>query len=111
MQEFSPRQMKMLERLFEAGFRPIAIPPYEKALCLRRGECAALLAPAENGGLSLLAAPTLLINGNLSVKLRKKGGDAFVWKKSEVAASPERLRELEEFRRELASILEEGTPQ
>jgi hypothetical protein len=111
MQEFSPRQMKILERLFEAGFRPIAIPPYEKALCLRRGECAALLAPAENGGLSLLAAPTLLIDGNLSVKLRKKGGDAFVWKKSEVAASPERLRELEEFRRELASILEEGTPQ
>ena len=111
MQEFTPPQMKTLERLFEAGFRPIAIPPYEKALCLRRGEYAALLAPAENAGLKLLANPTLLIDGNLSVKLRKKSGEVFVWKKSEVPASPERLTELEEFRRDLTSILEEGVPQ
>lgn len=107
MQEFGPQQMKILERLFAAGFRPIAIPPYEKALCIRKGEFAALLAPAENAGLTLLAPPTLLINGNLSVKVRKSGGDVFVWKKNEVAASPDRLRELEEFRRELTSILEE----
>jgi hypothetical protein len=105
MIELTRVQMEMLERLFAAGFRPIAIPPYENALCVRRGECAALLAPVANGGLRLLAAPTFLVDGNLSVRLKKKAGDVFVWKKTEVAASPERLRELESFRDELSEIL------
>jgi hypothetical protein len=105
MIELTRVQMEMLERLFAAGFRPIAIPPYENALCVHRGECAALLAPVANGGLRLLAAPTFLVNGNLSVRLKKKTGDVFVWKKTEVAASPERLKELETFREELGEIL------
>lgn len=111
MMEFTPLQMKTLERLFAAGFRPIAIPPYESALCVRRGECAALLAPVANGGLRLLAAPTYIVDGNLGVKLRRAAGDVFVWKKTEVAASPERLSELEGFRRDLTSILEEAVLQ
>ncbi|MGB8324422.1 MAG: hypothetical protein WCE52_15800 [Candidatus Acidiferrum sp.] len=106
MVELTRVQMEMLERLFAAGFRPIAIPPYENALCVHRGECAALLAPVVNGGLRLLAAPTFLVDGNLSVRLKKKTGDVFVWKKTEVAASPERLKELESFREELGEILE-----
>jgi len=47
--------MRVVERLFGAGFRPIAIPPYESALIMRKGECVALLGPVENGGLKLLA--------------------------------------------------------
>jgi hypothetical protein len=105
MIELTRMQMEMLERLFAAGFRPIAIPPYENALCVHRGECAALLAPVTNGGLRLLAAPTFLVDGNLSVRLKKKTGDLFVWKKTEVAASPERLKELQKFREELSEIL------
>jgi len=106
MAELTRVQMEMLERLFAAGFRPIAIPPYENALCVHRGECAALLAPVVNGGLRLLAAPTFLVDGNLSVRLKKKTGDVFVWKKAEVAATAERLKELETFREELGEILE-----
>ena len=104
MVELTPVQMQTLERLFEAGFRPIAIPPYESALCVRRGECAAVLSPIPNGGLKLLASPSYLIDGNLSVKLRRSSGDVFVWKKTELAATPERLQELESFRRELTEI-------
>ena len=104
--ELSERQMRVLERLFEAGFRPIAIPPYEQALCVHRGECAALLAPVENGGLRLLTPATILVQGNLSVRLKKPGGDVFVWKKTEVAATEERLKELGKFRQELEGILE-----
>ena len=100
--------MKVVERLLEAGFRPIAIPPYESALILRKGECVALLGPVENGGLKLLAPVTFLVEGNLSVRLKKGSGDVFVWKKKEVAATEERLRELEEFRGELVGILEVG---
>jgi hypothetical protein len=111
MLELTPQQMKTLERLFAAGFRPIAIPPYESALCLRRGECAALLAPVANAGMRLLAAPTYIVDGNLSVKLRRAKGDVFVWKKKEIEATPERLRELDAFRQELTSILEEAMSQ
>ena len=104
--ELTPGQMKVVERLFEVGFRPIAIPPYERALCMRKGECVALLEPVENGGLRLMAAPTFLVDGNLSVRLKKSSGDVFVWKKKEVQATEERLKELEEFRAELVGILE-----
>ena len=111
MPELTPQQMKIFERLFGAGFRPIAIPPYENALCVRRGECAAVLTPVPNGGLRMLAPATYIIDGNLGVKLKKSDREVFVWKKREVEATPERLKELEDFRRELTSILEEGTPQ
>jgi hypothetical protein len=111
MPELTPQQMKTLERLFAAGFRPIAIPPYESALCVRRGECAALLAPVANAGLRLLAAPTYIVDGNLSVKLKRGKGEVFVWKNREIEATPERLRELEAFRHELTSILEEAARQ
>jgi hypothetical protein len=106
MLELSPQQIAVLERAVAAGFRPIALPPYESALCLRRGECAAVLTAAPNGGLRLLAPPTYLVDGNLSVKLRRPKGEVFVWKKKEVEATPERLAELGRFRQELAEILE-----
>jgi hypothetical protein len=111
MPELTPQQMKTLERLFAAGFRPIAIPPYESALCIHRGECAAALTPVPNGGLRLLAPATYIIDGNLGVKLKKGKRDVFVWKKKEIEATPERLKELEAFRQELTSILDEGAPQ
>src|SRR5271157_2104532 len=98
MVELTQLQMQTLERLFMAGFRPIAIPPYENALCVRRGECAAVLAPVANAGLRLLAPATVMVDGNLSVRLKKPAGDVFVWKKTEVAATAERLKELEAFR-------------
>ena len=109
--ELTPHQMKVVERLFAAGFRPAIIPPYEKAICMRRGECAAVLSPVENGGLRLMAPPSYVIDGNFGVKLKRDTGDVFVWKQKELAATPERVRELEAFRQELSSILEERPPQ
>ena len=111
MVEFTPQQMEVLERLFAAGFRPIAIPPYESALCVRRGECAAVLSPIPNGGLKLLASPSYLVGGNLSVRLKRNAGEVFVWKKTDLPATPERLQELELFRRELSDVLESGQTQ
>jgi hypothetical protein len=106
MVELTPQQMQTMERLFEAGFRPIAIPPYESALCIKKGDCAAVLAAVPNGGLKMLAPPSYLVGGNLSVKLKRGSGEVFVWKKKEVEATPEKLRELESFRRELSEILD-----
>jgi hypothetical protein len=106
MQELTPRQMEIIERLIAKGFRPIAIPPYESALCMQKGECAAILAPIPEAGLKLLAPPSYLVEGNLSVKLKRSSGEVFVWKKKEVKATPERLKELESFRQELTELLD-----
>jgi hypothetical protein len=106
MLELSPLQMQVMERLFAAGFRPIAIPPYESALCMRKGGCAAVLAPVPNGGLRLLAPPSYLVEGNLSVKLKRGSGEVFVWKKKEVEATREKLQELDSFRVEITEILD-----
>ena len=106
MVELTPRQMQTLERLLEAGFRPVAIPPYERALCLKRGNCAAVLAPVPNGGLQVLAPPSYLVAGNLGVKVKRGPGEVFVWKKNEVDATPGRLEELARFGQELVDILD-----
>jgi hypothetical protein len=106
MLELSPLQMQVMERLFAAGFRPIAIPPYESALCMRKGNCAAVLAPVPNAGIRLLAPPSYLVEGNLGVKLKRGSDEVFVWKKKEVEATLERLEELDSFRQELTEILD-----
>lgn len=106
MIEFSPQQIKTIERLFAAGFQHVVIPPYENALCMRKGECVAIVTPVVNGGLKLLAPPTYLVDGNFSVHLKRPSGDVFVWKKTEISATPARVAALECFRRELQEILE-----
>ena len=111
MVELTPQQMEVIERLVAAGFRPIAIPPYESALCMRKGECVAVLAPVPNGGLKFLAPATYLVSGNLSVKLKRGAAEVFVWKKNELSATPERLKELAAFAKELTEILEAGPQQ
>jgi hypothetical protein len=104
--ELSPQQLSTLERLVGAGFRPISIPPYESALCMRKGECAVALAPVPNGGLKVLAPASYLVQGNFGVKLKRGSGEVFVWKKAEIPVTQERMRELDAFRRELVEILE-----
>ena len=98
-------------RLIEAGFRPIAIPPYENAFCMKKGNCVAALAPAPNGGLKLLAPASYLVDGNFSVKLKRREREVFVWKGKEIEATPERLNELKTFREELQQILESALTQ
>lgn len=110
MLEFTPQQMQVLERLVAARLRPIAIPPYESAMCMYRGQCAVVLAQVQNGGLKVIAPPSVLIDGHFAVRLKRAEGDVFVWKQTEVAATPERLEELDRFRRELHEILELPAP-
>ncbi len=109
--DLTERQMQVMKRLFEAGFRPIAIPPYESALCLRRGDCVAVLAPVDGGGFKILAPASFLVGGKFGVRLKRAGREGFVFKGQELEATPERLRELEEFQQSLAEILAEGVPQ
>ncbi len=59
-----------------------------------------------NAGLVVRAPASYLVDGNVGVKLARDNGEFFVWKKTEIPATPERLRELDAFRRELREILE-----
>jgi hypothetical protein len=104
--ELTQRQMQIVERLVGAGFQPMEIGPFQRGLCMRKGECVALLGPVANGGLQLLVPVTFLIEGNLSVKIKRENGEVFVWKGKELEATAERSRELEGFRNELVGILE-----
>jgi len=65
-----------------------------------------VLAAVPNGGIRLLAPPSYLVDGNLSVRLKRGRSEVFVWKKREVEATPEKLGELESFRRELTELLD-----
>ena len=70
--ELLPRQTSKLEPLVAAGFRPIAIPPYESALCMRNGECAVVLAPVSNCGLNILTPASYLVDGNFGAAEARK---------------------------------------
>lgn len=97
--------------MFEAGFRPIAIPLYENKLCITRGQCVAVLSPAEPTKLRLVAPASFLVEGNISVRLKRGTGEVFVWKKKEIPATAERLAELELFGTKLTELLERASIQ
>ena len=105
MLELSPNQIRILENLAKHGFAIVAFPLYASAAGARKGNCAALLTPIPNGGMRLLGDPCWLVNGNLSVRIRKNSMEWFVWKKQEVEATPDRLAEVAEFRSELEELL------
>jgi len=103
--ELSPKQIRILENIAKHGFAIVAFPLYASAAGVRNGNCAALLAPIPNGGMRLVSEPCWLLNGNLSVRIRKNNIEWFVWKKQEVEATPDRLAEVAEFRSELEDLL------
>jgi hypothetical protein len=105
MLELTEKQIAILGRLCERGFALVAFPLYASHVGVRRGECAALLAPVTGGGLRVFGDPFILVTGNPAVRVRREGREVFVWKGSEVPATPERNAELAAFADALAEAL------
>jgi hypothetical protein len=105
MQELTPAQFSVLERLAARGFTIVAFPLYASAIGVRRGSFAVLLVPIEGGGLRILGDPCYLIDGNLSVRVSRKGRSMFVWKSREIEATPELLTELSRFTADVSGLL------
>jgi hypothetical protein len=104
--ELSPQQLAILQRLHSGGFEIVAFPMYANYVGTRRGNCAALLAPASaSGGFGIFGAPAYLIGGNFSVRVRRDGREFFVWKKESLDVTPGRLAELDAFAAELSQAL------
>ena len=106
MNEFSPQQIGILERLIAKEFVLVAFPLYANAVGVRKGSCAALLDPIANGGFRVFGEPCVLLEGNLTVRITEKGKMWFVWKKQRLEATAARLLELEKFVAELDLLLE-----
>ena len=105
MVELTPEQVALLEQLVAQGFQVVAFPLYASAVGVQKGNCAALLAPAEGGLLCLLGEPSYLLEGNLSVRVNRGRRQWFVWKKKQLEVTPERQTELECFAEGLARAL------
>jgi hypothetical protein len=103
--ELTREQGEILERLHGQGFQIVAFPMYANYLGVRKGNCAALLAPVASDGFILFGAPTCLIGENLTARVRHEDGEYFVWKKDRLPATPERIAELERFSAELTNVL------
>ena len=106
MNEFSPQQMEILQRLIAKEFVLVAFPLYANAVGVRKDHCAALLDPVPNGGFNILGEPCMLLEGNLTVRIKEKGKTWFVWKKQRVEATADRISELEKFVTDLKLLLE-----
>ena len=103
--ELTPAQINTLERLHSRGLEIVAFPMYESVIGVRKGNCAALLAPAGPNVFAIQGQPTYLIGGNLSARVNRSDGHYFVRKQEQLEATPERLAELEAFAAELADAL------
>ena len=106
MNELSPSQVAILERISAKEFHLVAFPLYANAVGVRKGSYAALLEPIPNGGFRLFGEPCVLLDGNLTVRVTEKGKAWFVWKKLRLEATPERVAELAAFVAELKLQLE-----
>ncbi len=105
MLDLTAPQLAILERLRAGGFQFVAFPMYANYLGVKKGNCAALLAPVEARGFKTFGEPAYLVSGNLSVRVTRGGRQWFVWKKESLEASPARLAELQHFAAELADLL------
>lgn len=105
--DLTAQQMRILESLHKQSFEIVAFPMYANHIGVRKGNCAALLAPATGvaTAFSIFSGPFYLINGNLTVKIRDNGREWFVWKKERLEATPERESELDAFAKELRIAL------
>ncbi len=106
MTELSPQQIAILEQLIGKGYVPVAFPLYANAVGIRKGSCAALLDPIPGNGFRIFGEPCMLLDGNLTVRVKDRNQSWFVWKKQRLEATPERLAELGRFVEELRVLLE-----
>ena len=103
--DLSRQQAEILQRLIVQEFRIVAFPMYANYIGVRKGNCAALLAPLTSDGFTVFGAAAYMVGENLGVRVKQRDGEYFVWKKDRVLATPERVAELERFSAELAAAL------
>jgi hypothetical protein len=105
VQELTPVQFGVVQRLVARGFQIVAFPLYANTIGVRRESWAALLVPVPGAGLQILGQPAYLIEGNFGVQVRRGGVPYFVWKKQSVRATADLLQQLSAFSDDLQNVL------
>ena len=100
-----PQQAALLQRILSHDFELIAFPVYPNHVGIRRGDCAALLAPVAPDTFRIFAEPSYLVDGNLSARITLDGHDYYIWKKQKLEATAARRAELTSFTEDLAEAL------
>lgn len=97
-----------LQALYLAGFELQTFDRFPRAIGLIKGDCIALLEPAENR-LRIIGRPGWRMGEAIGVLTTKAGRQVFQAKDQIVEATSERLKQLEEFEAELLKFLQ-GKP-
>jgi hypothetical protein len=95
---------EQLQRLYVAGFELQTFERYPKCIGAMRDDCVALLVPGVDG-LQVLGAPGWRMGEVMGVLTEKDGQAVFQAKSEVVAATPERLERLRQFRADLRELL------
>ena len=105
-----PDPAEQLQRIYVAGFELQTFERFPKCVGVVRDNCIALLVPGV-GGMQILGTPGWRLGEVMGVLTEREGRKVFQAKGEIVEATPERLRELEQFRAELTELLHEATGQ
>lgn len=103
--DLTPQQISILERLHARNFEIVAFPMFANYVGVRKGNCAALLAPVATDRFQLHGQPAYLLGGNFSARVTREGRDWFVWKKEKLEVTVARAAEIEQFSEQLARAL------
>jgi hypothetical protein len=94
-----------LQACYVAGFEIQTFDRYPNTVGLVKGNCVALVRPAEDG-LKLIGQPGWRMGEVMGVLVERAGQPVFQAKSETVEATAERLKELESFRRELEELMQ-----
>jgi hypothetical protein len=103
--DLTPKQAALLQRILSRDFELIAFSVYPNHVGIRRGNCAALLAPIVPDTFRIFAEPAYLVDGNLSARITLDGHDYYIWKKQRLEATEARRTELSSFTADLTEAL------
>lgn len=99
-----PDSAEQLQKIYLAGFELEALDRFPGAVAVVKGNCMAMLRTTA-GGLQIIGAPGWRIGELLGVLVEREGQRFFQHKSNWIEATPERLRELQEFRQALENLL------
>lgn len=96
---------EILQKLYVAGFDIQSFDRFPRAIGISRGYCIALLEPDPGTGLRIVGRAGWRIGDAIGVLTSHAGRQVFQWKDQVVETTPERLKLLEDFERELTEAL------
>lgn len=105
MNDLTESQIRTLESLARHGFQFVVFPLFANYIGVKKYNCAALLGRTPGGKLEIYGQPGYLVEGHISVLVRRGRARQFVWKQRKLEATAVRLEELERFVAELEALL------